>query len=369
MGLKNAYRAVISHLEDRPQRIEIFKTKVAETISINRKKALIKDINWTADKQREFDDYWTEVYGKKIPNYWHKLYEALSGKYSVDYIPEKLYTTRIEPSLNNPKYAKVFEDKNLIQTLIAGCPCISAGSIVTGCESGLFNSEKECISLEEAISIIKSKKHILFKPTSGSSSGNGIVFIDNPDELSNQELEKMIGSLGENFVVQSRIIPHKDFAAFNEDSINTIRIITYLTNGGVHHVPIALRMGRKNSNVDNIHAGGIGVGVNDDGSLCEFGYELGYGNKVNKLSEHPDSHVVFKDYVLPKIPEIIEAAYSVHKKLVNIGIVSWDFTVDENANVVLIEANIRGQGIWFNQIVNGKGAFGEDTKEILSMIK
>ena len=69
------------------------------------------------------------------------------------------------------------------------------------------------------------------------------------------------------------------------------------------------------------------------------------------------------------IPEIISAAYRVHERLSHIGIVSWDFTVDDTDNVVVIEANIRGQSIWFPQIVHGKGAFGEHTKEVLSVIK
>ena len=180
---------------------------------------------------------------------------------------------------------------------------------------------------------------------------------------------EIFNSLGENFVVQKRIIPHPDFSVFNSSSINTIRIMTYIANGEMHHVPIAFRIGRKGKNVDNIHSGGLVVGVRDDGTLLPNAYELGYGDKTTKYSQHPDSKVTFDGYKLPYIPEIINSAYAIHKRLVNIGIVSWDFTVDCENNPVLIEANIRGQSIWFPQIVHGKGAFGEYTKDIIKMIK
>ena len=58
----------------------------------------------------------------------------------------------------------------------------------------------------------------------------------------------------------------------------------------------------------------------------------------------------------------------VHLNAPQLGIISWDLTVDQNGVFVLIEANTRGQSIWFPQMANGMGAFGKNTAEILKFI-
>lgn len=57
-----------------------------------------------------------------------------------------------------------------------------------------------------------------------------------------------------------------------------------------------------------------------------------------------------------------------HLNAPQLGIISWDLTVDQNGVFVLIEANTRGQSIWFPQMANGMGAFGKNTAEILKFI-
>ena len=52
-----------------------------------------------------------------------------------------------------------------------------------------------------------------------------------------------------------------------------------------------------------------------------------------------------------------------------VGVVNWDFTIDEYGNPVLIEGNMRLGGIWVFQMAHGKGAFGDKTSEILEWVK
>lgn len=51
-----------------------------------------------------------------------------------------------------------------------------------------------------------------------------------------------------------------------------------------------------------------------------------------------------------------------------LGIISWDLTVDQNGEIVLIEANTRGQGIWISQMAHGCAPFGENTADILRYV-
>ena len=101
-------------------------------------------------------------------------------------------------------------------------------------------------------------------------------------------------------------------------------------------MPITFRIGRKEKRVDNIHAGGLVIGVEDDGHLLAYAYELGYGKGTKKYTAHPDNCVVFEGSVLPKIPDIISAAGRVHGKMPHIGMVTWDFAVNEKCQTVLV---------------------------------
>lgn len=206
------------------------------------------------------------------------------------------------------------------------------------------------------------------KPSVDSSSGKGIVLLRSKDTAEGSFIRKIFESQGKDYIVQDIIQPHPSFAALNDSSINTIRITTYLVSDIIRHAPLALRIGRKGKTVDNIHAGGLVIGVEDDGTLLTEAYELGYGDKTKKFTEHPDSHIIFSGYRLPGISKIIESAEKVHGHYPHVGIISWDYTVDEKGNPVLIEANIMGQSVWIVQMIHGKGIFGKDTSKILSRI-
>ena len=368
MSIKACYNRILHNAESAPQTIEKMKTACAEDYAIIHKAPIYNSIKWTPEQQRAFDNYWMDVYGKTIPNKWHRLYEAISGQYCVNYIPEKIYTTVIEPSLNDYTYAKVLQDKSLVESLSAGSDCVVPETVLV-CSGGyLFTSERKPINVKEALTSVKTSGKVVIKPTINSSSGKQIVFFEFSSET-DQEIENSLKKMGNDFIVQKEIVPHPDFSVFNPTSINTIRIITFLVNGSIHHAPLSFRIGRIKSKVDNIHAGGLGIGLDDQGYLLPKAYELGYGDNSTTYTEHPDSRTVFAGRKLPAIDKVINAAYTVHGRYPHIGIISWDFTVDKDGNAVLIEANIKGQGVWLPQIIHGKGLFGEYTKEVLSKVR
>ena len=111
------------------------------------------------------------------------------------------------------------------------------------------------------------------------------------------------------YIVQECIAQNEQLAVLYAGAVNTFRVITYLWDGEVFHVPLALRIG-----------------------------------------------------------QLIKTAKKLHLNAPQLGIISWDLTVDQNGVFVLIEANTRGQSIWFPQMANGMGAFGKNTAEILKFI-
>ena len=64
---------------------------------------------------------------------------------------------------------------------------------------------------------------------------------------------------------------------------------------------------------------------------------------------HPDSRIIFKNYQLSYCERFFEAARELHKCLPSIGIVNWDFAMNDKNQVVLIESNLICGSIWLIQ--------------------
>ena len=63
------------------------------------------------------------------------------------------------------------------------------------------------------------------------------------------------------------------------------------------------------------------MGELNDEAFTEFG---------KRYKEHPDTHTVFKGYKLNFVPELIKTAKKLHLNAPQLGIISWDLTVDQN---------------------------------------
>ena len=160
------------------------------------------------------------------------------------------------------------------------------------------------------------------------------------------------------------MIAHADYARLYYKSINTIRVITYIVDDAVHHAPLQFRIGRGGKFVDNIHAGGLMLGLTDNGVLNS----VAFTEMQDRFYKHPDSGVVFEGHIVPSTLRIIAAAERLHGRIPGIGIISWDFMIDKDDNIVIIECNLSSQTIWAPQLSNGRSIFGDDTEKMINMI-
>lgn len=372
--MRAIYKKLLRGFSRLPDKLETFKTWVAEWFAILRKKPLYKHVKWTAEQQREFDAYWKKYYGKKISNRWHKLYEASSGVHRVDYFPEILYSTKLEPKCNGSSYGKVFSDKTLCDLLFDGrVENVRTPQYFFFVNHGLYYDEnRNLISKEKAAEILSDCGDAVIKPTIDSSSGHDVLVLhmcNGTNEKDGRTVAELMEKYKDNYIVQEKIKPSKALAALYPDAVNTLRVTSYLVDDRVEIAPISLRIGTGQKDVDNIHAGGIGVFVDNDGTLAQYAYRLGYGDSIEKLEEHPDTHTVFLGYKLDFVPKVIDAAKRLHMMTANLRVISWDFTVDSHGAIVVIEANFSGQGIWFPQMISGKALFGENTKSMLKYMR
>ena len=142
---------------------------------------------------------------------------------------------------------------------------------------------------------------------------------------------------GRSLILQRRVFQCEEMQKINPCAINTIRIVTVKTKDGIKILSAVLRVGTKKSEgVDNWAAGGISVGIKEDGSLEEYGfYKPGYGGRV---SVHPDTGVVFKDFVVPQYDKVKECVINAHKYFYGIHSIGWDIAVTDEGPV-FIEGN------------------------------
>ena len=139
------------------------------------------------------------------------------------------------------------------------------------------------------------------------------------------------------YIFQRKVLQCQEMNTINSNALNTLRIVTINKNGAPYVLTSLLRVGTsKTGKVDNWAAGGLAVGINKSGYLKEFGFfKPTYGLKV---SEHPDSKIVFSTFLVPMYNEALELACKAHRCFYGIGAIGWDVAITENGPV-FIEGN------------------------------
>ena len=348
------------------------KRYIGEYVNLWRKRRLIKTVELTPDQKKRIDQLWKKNYGKRIPLYWHRLYASYTGVVDVNYFPEIFYSTVLERKYNDSYLAMSSENKTQMDLLLR-LPSAPQSSVVPmlfykTC-GAYFNGSHELITENQAAKILSSMDgRCVIKASMDTDSGRDVKvldMLDGIDKKSGLSTKEILELYEGEFLVQPFLEVHEVLKKINPSSVSTMRIVTYLLKGKVYHAPLALRIGAVGSDVDNIHAGGMGVGLDDDGFLNEVAFsEFG-----EKIYTHPGSGVTFKGIRIPGVRESIELVEKCHLLIPRLTFVSWDVTIRKDGNPVIIEINTRNQAVWLSQMVNGKSFFGENTEFMIRQLK
>lgn len=334
-------------------------------IDDKRRQRILSRYTLSGKQKKMIDELYLRVYGKKIPYDWHRYYSSYTGNFDVNYIPELFFIPVIQRKMVLPEYVEVFTNKDILPLLVDGIDGIRTANIYLSCVEGIYrNKEMQFITKNEAVVLLSNLGKAFVKPTKNSSSGlncSVVDFYDGVDNISNKTAEEVLNSLGKNFNVQELLVNCESVKRLHPQSINTMRITTYIWKNKIWHFPMLLRIGIGGNNVDNAHAGGIFVGINDDGTMKECAFT----EFQKRYQKHPDTGICFKDYVIPETPKMLEAAKKLHQRIPQVGMISWDVIIDDKGNVVIIEMNLRAQSVWLPQMAHGVGAFGKNTEDIL----
>lgn len=347
--------------------IYILIQKIVEILKFctKERRDIFKKIQLSSFQKKQIQTFYKKYYGRKIPFIWHRHYMAFTNSFSIDYFPEYIYTSEFEYLMNyNRLYCRCIADKNMLALLATGVGIAMPKSFISVSASKCRDTYLNFLTYQEALDIFNNIGEAFIKPTVGTSSGIGCRVVNNVngiDLISGQCALEIFSKMGTDFVVQERVRIHKTLSTLCPMSVNTFRVMTYWWKDSISYAPVILRIGRGDSYLDNAHAGGIFIAVNDDGELAR----VAFTEFNQKFMEHPDTHIVFEGYRVCSVDKVIKAAIKMHLAVPQVGVINWDFTVDLEGNPILIEANTEDGGIWLIEMAHGRGPFGDNTRDIL----
>lgn len=263
----------------------------------------------------------------------------------IDYLnnhtPNFIYTSRVITA--DKFYFNVFLERFGIPTPTVYC--YIKNKKVLYCDAQ-FAMDKQQDTRQQLKQLFSHDIDVFCKP-SGGQLGRGAfalrvrdskLYVDG-EQYDFDKLTEIL--LSDNYLIQKRIYQHSIMNTLCDSTINSIRLQTVITKDG-EVVPFGagLRIGRKGSTVDNWAKGGVFVGIDmEKGKLMETGFfKPQYGTSTK---EHPDTHIVFKDFEIPFYKEAERMAVELHKRLYRSHSVGWDIAITEDGPMF-----IEGNGLW-----------------------
>lgn len=190
-------------------------------------------------------------------------------------------------------------------------------------------------SIDEIRNFIDKNKEVLVKPVS-SEQGQGIYKLNSNDLSAVNEFIEL--SRKEDYLLEE-ILVNCDELQNISDSLNTVRVYSFVDKTGkVTITNMFLRVGRKNSIVDNWGHGGIGYNIDLKSGLID---RAGIDNNGNKFLFHPESNIRMIGFEIPRYKELYDFAMKVaahNKKVIYAGI---DVAI-LNDRMELVEINFPG---------------------------
>jgi hypothetical protein len=320
----------------------------------------------SADNLAEHKNIWRSL-GSKSNIKWYKVYASINGIDSPEYISEIDYYNKVELILNNRAFSEAYCDKNSYHRYI---DCTILPDIYLRNIHGVYYTSNYTVingfdSVDDYIPGRYDK--FIVKSAVDSGGGKGVELFRKIDNhymnskgiiLTKNYLEK---TFRRNFIIQEYINQHEYFYNLNASSVNTIRVLTYrsVKSNEIILLQSVLRVGQPGAIVDNQASGGIACGINSKGELNHFAI-----NKSGAIFHEINGLPISEIPPVYKYEELAEYAIDIASKNYYHRLIGFDFCVDYNGKIKLIELNNRNNEINFYQMNNGP-LFREYTSEVI----
>ena len=201
-------------------------------------------------------------------------------------------------------------------------------------------------NLEEMERFLAGREAVMVKPINGLG-GHG-VHKQKVDQIQDREaFHRQL--LEQGLFLEELIVQHPEMDQLCPTSVNTIRVMTANVAGKATLLYAGLRVGA-GGDVDNFHAGGMGVHVNLDTGALE-------GRAVNKdcqeFDRHPITGVQFEGRRLPMWDQVKQMCLEASFVNPNIHVVGWDVAITPDGPT-FVEGN-RRPGFDLPQMTSRRG--------------
>jgi|SRR5690625_331091 len=323
------------------------------TLKIKKKALKIKSLS--SHEKKVVADFWGKV---KVNTDYISLYNRYNSRFDPRYIPDNLYFAEVDTYFNNARDSKAIDDKNLYDFYFHDVTCPK--TIVRKIDQSYLNATHQIIPLDEVIDKCFAEKEIIIKKATNSNSGRGVLFWSKEDGV---QTLKIILQSPYDFIVQEIIKQHSAIAKLHQSSINTLRIVTLYYKEKVHVLSSVVRMGVDGSRVDNTPYSSMFCGINSDGSLKKYAYNMnGY-----RFDKHPNG-TVFSEVKIPDFNSCIAFVKNIAPRFIRFSkLTSWDIAVGQDGLPILIEVNLNYGQLDYHQYTNGP-IFGNLTEELIKEV-
>ena len=189
-------------------------------------------------------------------------------------------------------------------------------------------------SLEDFEFFVKKHPRFFSKPFNGSL-GKGAAIIDTkPDD----NLEELLADIkSKKCIVEEVVVQHESIHEFCPDTVNTIRVNTFLdAHNVVHILTTGGRFGRMGNVVDNFHGGGLSVMIDPKTGVVTSDAI----NRVHeRFSKHPDTGKTFMGFQYPAWENLRKAVTKMARLVPQIPHLGWDLAINDKGETVIIEVN------------------------------
>jgi len=315
----------------------------------------------TLDKEKELAI--KKIWGKtRVNKKYFCLYNKYNEIFDPRYVPDDLYFGTFDMYFNRAVDCAAIDDKNYYDLYFPDA--LQPKTVARKINGSYQDTNYRLIDENEMTQKCEEAKNVVLKKTIESDGGHGIAFWNISDGI--ERLKQLLLAVGDNVVIQEVIHQHENISKLHPESVNTIRILTLNWRNEIHILSSIIRMGANGNNVDNGHSGGISVGIDNTGRLKDSAFSTVTGQRF--LHEHPTTHTVFSDCVIPNFEQCKAMVQRLAPRLERISrLTSWDLSVNEAGEPLLVEVNLAYGGVFFHQMTNGP-VFGDMTEEIIQEV-
>lgn len=204
---------------------------------------------------------------------------------------------------------------------------------------------------DEFVNFLKKKKAIIVKPVDGEG-GVGIEKININSKTDGKKLYRQLRKSNQ-VLVEDFLVQHPDMNMLYKNSVNTLRLFTFIKDGKVTYLQGVLKIGNGGV-VDNFSGGGMYTFVNQNGRVIAPAID-----KDDHIYEkHPKTKTDIIGFQVPMFKEAVKLVKEAAKEVPEIGYVGWDVAIGKEKPMII-------EGNCFPGVFQMRPSFSKDKQGVL----